>query len=68
MSYVLPPAAAATVPVLGRTESFPVHRIYCVGRNYVEHAKEIEIRWPSGTIQTIKNVVGDRILLVQEPH
>src|SRR6478609_1457203 len=41
MSYVFSPAPAASVPVLGRTESFPVHRIYCVGRNYVEHAKEM---------------------------
>jgi fumarylpyruvate hydrolase len=26
---------------LGKTETFPVHRIYCVGRNYEEHAKEM---------------------------
>lgn len=41
MSYVFPPAPAASVPVAGRPERFPVHRIYCVGRNYVEHAKEM---------------------------
>jgi fumarylpyruvate hydrolase len=41
MSYVFPPAPAASVPVTGRAERFPVHRIYCVGRNYVEHAKEM---------------------------
>ncbi|ROZ72406.1 fumarylacetoacetate hydrolase family protein [Ramlibacter sp. WS9] len=41
MSYVFNPAPAASVPVVGRTERFPVHRIYCVGRNYVEHAKEM---------------------------
>ncbi len=41
MSYVFTPAAAASVPVIGRAERFPVHRIYCVGRNYVEHAKEM---------------------------
>ena len=29
------------VPVLGRAEQFPVHRVYCVGRNYEEHAKEM---------------------------
>jgi fumarylpyruvate hydrolase len=40
MSLVLTPPAAVTVPVAdGR--SFPVHRIYCVGRNYVEHAVEM---------------------------
>jgi fumarylpyruvate hydrolase len=41
MSYVFPPAPAASVPVVGRPERFPVRRIYCVGRNYVEHAKEM---------------------------
>ena len=40
MSLVLTPPAQVVVPVAdGR--SFPVHRIYCVGRNYVEHAKEM---------------------------
>jgi fumarylpyruvate hydrolase len=29
------------VPVLGRAERFPVHRVYCVGRNYEDHAKEM---------------------------
>lgn len=41
MSYVFTPAPAASVPVTGRAERFPVRRIYCVGRNYVEHAKEM---------------------------
>ncbi len=41
MSYVFTPPAVASVPVLGRAERFPVHRIYCVGRNYEEHAKEM---------------------------
>ncbi|MBA3774739.1 MAG: fumarylacetoacetate hydrolase family protein [Ramlibacter sp.] len=41
MSYVFPPAAQSSVPVLGRIERFPVHRVYCVGRNYEEHAKEM---------------------------
>jgi len=39
--YVFPPPAIASVPVVGRAERFPVHRIYCVGRNYAEHAKEM---------------------------
>ncbi|MEO8525544.1 MAG: fumarylacetoacetate hydrolase family protein [Caldimonas sp.] len=42
MSPVFMPPAPASVPVAGSAgESFPVHRIYCVGRNYVEHAKEM---------------------------
>ena len=42
MSHVFTPPEAASVPVAGSAgETFPVHRIYCVGRNYVEHAKEM---------------------------
>jgi fumarylpyruvate hydrolase len=41
MSYVFNPAPQASVPVVGRSERFPVRRIYCVGRNYEEHAKEM---------------------------
>ena len=41
MSHVFPPAPVPSVPVVGRSERFPVHRIYCVGRNYAEHAKEM---------------------------
>lgn len=41
MSYVFTPPPAVSVPVVGRAERFPVRRIYCVGRNYVEHAKEM---------------------------
>ena len=41
MSYVFNPAPIASVPVLGTPERFPVHRIYCVGRNYEDHAKEM---------------------------
>ena len=41
MSYVFSPAPVASVPVVGSSSRFPVHRIYCVGRNYEEHAKEM---------------------------
>jgi len=41
MRYVFPPTPVASVPVLGSANGFPVHRIYCVGRNYEEHAKEM---------------------------
>ena len=39
--YVFTPAAIASVPVAGAGVAFPVRRIYCVGRNYVEHAQEM---------------------------
>jgi len=41
MSYVFNPAPVVSVPVVGSTAGFPVHRIYCVGRNYQEHAQEM---------------------------
>lgn len=41
MRYVFPPAPVPSVQVLERTERFAVHRIYCVGRNYAEHAQEM---------------------------
>ncbi|RCW73700.1 fumarylacetoacetate hydrolase family protein [Pseudorhodoferax soli] len=41
MSFVFPPAPPVAVPVVGQTAAFPVHRVYCVGRNYAEHAKEM---------------------------
>ena len=41
MSYAFTPAPTVSVPIVGKTERFPVHRIYCVGRNYEEHAKEM---------------------------
>jgi fumarylpyruvate hydrolase len=41
MSFLFPPSPTVSVPVLGQPNRFPVHRIYCVGRNYEEHAKEM---------------------------
>jgi fumarylpyruvate hydrolase len=41
MSFVFDPPTVPSVPVAGRAERFPVHRIYCVGRNYADHAKEM---------------------------
>ena len=40
MTHVITAPAIVTVPVVGGGE-FPVHRIYCVGRNYAEHAQEM---------------------------
>ena len=42
MQFVVPALPAVAIPVKGsRDNAFPVHRIYCVGRNYVEHAIEM---------------------------
>ena len=40
MNPVIPVPAPTLVPVRGGGD-FPVHRIYCVGRNYAEHAQEM---------------------------
>jgi len=40
-TYVLPPPATVSLPVVGTNARFPIHRVYCVGRNYEEHAKEM---------------------------
>lgn len=39
--YVFAPQAPISVPVVGSDEQFPVRRVYCVGRNYAAHAREM---------------------------
>ena len=39
--YVVPPPAISAVPIMGSSQLFPVRRIFCVGRNYAEHAIEM---------------------------
>ena len=41
MSFVIPAVPQVSLPVAGSADRFPVRRIYCVGRNYAEHAKEM---------------------------
>ena len=41
MNFIFTPSPVVSVPVIGKAEQFPIHRIYCVGRNYEEHAKEM---------------------------
>ena len=41
MSFCFPAPPQPFVPIAGRAETFPVHRIYCVGRNYADHAREM---------------------------
>ena len=40
-SFVIPPPPQAAIPVAGEGKSFPVRRIWCVGRNYLEHIREM---------------------------
>lgn len=39
--YVFAPAPVPSLPVAGSNVLFPIHRIYCVGRNYADHAIEM---------------------------
>ena len=41
MKYVIDFPPVTTLPVVGSSDVFPVNRIYCVGRNYAEHAREM---------------------------
>lgn len=41
MTYVFEPAPVPSLAVHGSDARFPVHRIYCIGRNYAEHAQEM---------------------------
>lgn len=41
MPFIIPPPPQPVLPVSGRRETFPIHRVYCVGRNYAEHAREM---------------------------
>jgi fumarylpyruvate hydrolase len=35
------PVATTTIPIVGETDVFAVRRIYCIGRNYAAHAREM---------------------------
>lgn len=39
--YVIPQPDIPSIPVIGRDERFPVRRVYCVGRNYAAHIREM---------------------------
>ena len=41
MTYAFNPVPQPTLPIRGTDQLFPIHRIYCVGRNYDEHTREM---------------------------
>ncbi len=41
MAYIFDPPPQPALPLGGDDKLFPVHRIYCVGRNYAEHTREM---------------------------
>ncbi|MGQ0799913.1 MAG: fumarylacetoacetate hydrolase family protein [Pseudomarimonas sp.] len=49
MTYLFAPPATPSLEVVGNVDRFPVHRIYCVGRNFAEHAREMGSEVDRGT-------------------
>jgi fumarylpyruvate hydrolase len=43
VNYLFAPPAPKSIAVKGETAQFPVNRIFCVGRNYADHAKEMGV-------------------------
>ena len=43
MAFLFPPLVIAGIPINGERKLYPANRVFCVGRNYVEHAKEMGI-------------------------
>lgn len=41
MTYAIPAPAQRSLSIVGSHERFPVNRIFCVGRNYAAHAREM---------------------------
>lgn len=41
MRYAIAPPDLPSLPVVGREERFPIRRVFCIGRNYAEHAREM---------------------------
>ena len=62
--FVFAPPAAVSVPVAGQAARFPLHRIYCVGRNYEYHAKEMGFTGREPTFFFMKPT--DALLVVDE--
>ncbi len=42
LSYLFTPPAPASIAIVGHETRFPVRRVFCIGRNYEEHAREMK--------------------------
>ncbi|MDQ6648298.1 MAG: fumarylacetoacetate hydrolase family protein [Pseudomonadota bacterium] len=47
MNTIFPPPIASSLPIIGSDQRFPIRRVFCIGRNYAEHAREM-----GGTVDT----------------
>lgn len=41
MTYIIPAPAITSLPIIGSDARFPIRRVFCIGRNYAEHAREM---------------------------
>ncbi|WP_426690183.1 fumarylacetoacetate hydrolase family protein [Rhodanobacter ginsengiterrae] len=41
MTYAIAAPAVASLPIIGSDQRFPIRRVFCIGRNYAEHAREM---------------------------
>jgi fumarylpyruvate hydrolase len=41
MTYAIPAPIQPSLPILGSAQRFPIRRVFCIGRNYAEHAREM---------------------------
>lgn len=71
MKYAFPPALTPSVAIAESDKRFPVHRVYCIGRNYAEHAKEMGASVDRGNpmffCKPADAVVADRSLIPYPP-
>lgn len=49
MSYIFEPAPVSGLPIIGSDQRFPIRRVFCIGRNYAEHACEMGATVAAGT-------------------
>ncbi|HXE76921.1 MAG TPA: fumarylacetoacetate hydrolase family protein [Rhodanobacter sp.] len=49
MTYAFTPPTIPSLPIQGSDQRYPVHRIFCIGRNYAEHAREMGATPEAGT-------------------
>ncbi len=49
MTYCIVPLAIPSLPISGSDQRFPIRRVFCIGRNYAEHAREMGAKVDTGT-------------------
>ena len=66
--FVFPPSATPSVAVAGSSQRFPVHRIYCVSRNYADRGREISAEPPVFFMKPADAVVANGAAVPYPPR